>query len=73
MYFMDHNPPHFHAEYQGHKAEYCIKTLDIISGKLPPRAHALVLEWASQYKNELLNNWEKAAKPEPLSKINPLN
>lgn len=73
MYFMDHNPPHFHAEYQGQKAEYSIKTLDIISGKLPPRAHALVLEWASQHKSELLDNWKKAAKPEPLSKINPLN
>ena len=73
MYFIDHNPPHFHAEYQGYKAEYNIKTLDIISGKLPPRAHALVLEWASQYKNELLNNWKKASKPEPLNRINPLN
>ena len=24
MYYLDHNPPHFHAEYQGHKAEYNI-------------------------------------------------
>ena len=70
---MDHNPPHFHAEYQGHRAEYSIKTLDIISGKLLPRAYALVLEWASQYKNEFLNNWKKAAKPDSLSKRNPLN
>ncbi len=44
MYFVDHNPPHFHAEYQGHKAEYAIKTLDILSGELPLRAHAMVLE-----------------------------
>ena len=73
MYFMDHNPPHFHAEYQGSRAEYSIKTLDVIAGKLPPRAHALVLEWASEHKEELLENWEKAAKPEPLSRIEPLN
>lgn len=70
---MDHNPPHFHADYQGSKAEYDIKTLDVIAGKLPPRAHALVLEWASIHKDELLENWEKASTPEPLSKINPLN
>lgn len=70
---MDHNPPHFHAEYQGSRAEYCIRTLDVIAGKLPPRAHALVLEWASQHKEELLQNWEKAAIPEPLSRIEPLN
>jgi hypothetical protein len=73
MYFVDHNPPHFHAEYQGYKAEYNIKTLDVLSGNLPPRAHSMVLEWASQYKVELLDNWEKATIPEPLNKINPLN
>ena len=73
MYFVDHNPPHFHAEYQGYKAEYNIKTLDKMSGNLPPRAHAMVLEWASQHKDELLDNWEKATIPEPFNKINPLN
>jgi len=41
---MDHNPPHFHAEYQGMKAEYDIRTLDLLAGKLPNRANALVLE-----------------------------
>ena len=63
----------FHAEYQGYKAEYNIKTLDVLSGNLPPRAHSMVLEWASQHKEELLDNWEKATIPEPLNKINPLN
>lgn len=73
MYFEDHNPPHFHAEYQGMKAEYDIRTLDIINGKLPNRAHALILEWASLHKSELLENWNKAIIPEPLEKIEPLN
>jgi len=73
MYFMDHNPPHFHAEYQGKRAEYNIKTLDVIAGDLPPRAHALVLEWASMHKRELIENWDRAAIPEPLIKIKPLN
>ena len=49
MYFAEHNPPHFHAEYQDYKAEYAIITLDLIAGKLPPRAHALVLEWAAKH------------------------
>ena len=43
MYFIDHNPPHFHAEYGEYRAEYSIKTLEIIDGKLPGRANALVL------------------------------
>lgn len=36
------------------------------------RAHAMVLEWASQHKSELLNNWKKAAVPEKMDKIEPL-
>ena len=44
MYFSDHNPPHFHAEYQGKQAEYNIKTLEVIAGKIPKRANALILE-----------------------------
>lgn len=73
MYFQDHNPPHFHAEYQGMKAEYDIRTLDVLAGGLPNRAHALVLEWASMYKNELMNNWKKSIIPATLDKIAPLD
>ena len=66
MYFQDraanrHNPPHFHAEYQGMKAEYDIRTLDILAGRLPKRANALVLEWAAEHKEELMNNRAAAA------------
>lgn len=73
MYFQDHNPPHFHEEYQGMKAEYDINTLNILEGKLPIRAHALVLEWASLHRTELLANWDKAIVPIALDKIEPLN
>ena len=59
MYFQDHNPPHFHAYYQEFSAEYDIKTLEVINGSLPQRAHAMVIEWASIHRNELLKNWEK--------------
>jgi hypothetical protein len=46
MYFADHAPPHFHAEYAEHETKTAIDTLAIISGKLPPRAMGLVAEWA---------------------------
>ena len=72
MYFRDHNPPHFHAEYQESKAEYDIQSLNVIAGEIPKRAHALVLEWASLHRAELLNNWEKAAVPDSLKSIEPL-
>lgn len=72
MYFVDHNPPHFHAEYQGHKAEYDIQTLKCIAGSLPQRANVLVLEWASLHREELINNWMRSIKPEALLPIEPL-
>lgn len=72
MYFMDHNPPHFHAEYQGQRAEFDIRTLELIAGSLPGRARALVLEWASMHRAELLANWNRAVEGEPPSPIDPL-
>ncbi len=31
MYFADHHPPHFHAEYGEHEALVAIETLAVIS------------------------------------------
>ena len=73
MYWDEHNPPHFHAEYQGFKAEYDIQSLTVIVGELPKRAHALVLEWASIHREELLNNWKSALEPNSLKPIAPLD
>ncbi len=53
MYWDEHPPPHFHAFYAEHEAQYNIATLDVIHGALPRRAHALVVEWASLHKEEL--------------------
>jgi len=72
MFFDDHNPPHFHAEYQEHEAVFDINTLDILRGELPKRARLMVLEWALEHRKELLSNWEKAKAPESLDKIEPL-
>jgi len=44
LYFADHNPPHFHAEYAGREVRVDINTLAIISGKIPARAQGLVVE-----------------------------
>jgi len=36
MFFDDHNPPHFHAEYSGYLALIDIRNLSAFSGHLPP-------------------------------------
>jgi len=45
MYYSDHAPPHFHAEYGEDEAVYAIETLELLRGRLPRRAHSLVVEW----------------------------
>jgi hypothetical protein len=72
MYFADHPPPHFHAEYGGDEILVNIETLAVIAGKFPPRALGLVTEWASLHQAELLALWQKAQNLEPLGKIDPL-
>ena len=72
MFFEDHNPPHFHARYAGSKVAIEIASLRMLEGQLPPRALGLVIEWASQHKNELLENWELAKNYQAPNKIEPL-
>jgi len=72
MYFNEHNPPHFHAVYNEHKASVAIETLGIIEGKLPSRVLSLVIEWAQDHKNELLNNWNSLQSSGNYRKIEPL-
>jgi hypothetical protein len=73
MYFNDHSPPHFHAEYGDDEASFLIDTLELERGALPRRARAMVVEWASLHRSELLADWEKAREGLPLDDIDPLD
>jgi hypothetical protein len=72
MYFDDHNPPHFHAEYGDDLALVDIRTLSVFSGKLPPRVKGLVIEWATLHQQELLTDWNRSHNQKELQKIMPL-
>lgn len=72
MYFDEHGVPHFHAIYAEREAVLTIDTLEPIEGSLPGRVLGLVLEWASQHREELRHNWELARRHEPLQPIAPL-
>lgn len=72
MFFDDHNPPHFHAEYSGDVALFDIRNLSLFSGHLPPRAKGLVIEWATIHQQELLDDWERAQTQQDLLRIAPL-
>jgi len=72
MYFDEHLPPHFHAEYSEYEAVFDIRTLVAIGGDLPPRVLGMVVEWASEHRAELLDLWERAANHQSLYKLPPL-
>lgn len=72
MYYNDHSPPHFHANYGADQAVIRIDTGDVIEGNLSARALRLVEEWRSLHEDELLNDWVLAQDRQPLIKIEPL-
>ena len=73
MFFQDHLPPHFHAEYNDFEAIISINQISVINGKLPKRVLSLVFEWAAIHQAELISDWDLAYNREPLNKIGPLD
>lgn len=72
MYFLDHNPPHVHALYGGVVARIRVTPVGLLSGSLPPRVLALVVEWASLHQAELHENWRRVHDGEAPVRIPPL-
>jgi uncharacterized protein DUF4160 len=72
IYWNDHHPAHFHPEYGDFEVLIKIEDLSVYSGALPSRALGLVIEWASQHTEELMENWLLAERQLPLKKIAPL-
>ena len=71
MYYRDHAPPHFHAEYGDYEITLQLES-GIVEGRFPRRALRAVMEWYEQHQQELLENWELAKEQEPLKRIPPL-
>jgi hypothetical protein len=71
IYYNEHNPPHFHAEYGEYQITVEIES-GIVNGKFPRRALNAVLEWFVLHKEELMQDWELSLKGKPLNKIKPL-
>jgi hypothetical protein len=72
MYFNEHNPPHFHVEYNEFKVSIRIDTLGILEGKVPSKVMGLVVEWAEDHQDELMANWKSLQTTGEYFKISPL-
>jgi hypothetical protein len=73
MYFGDHPPPHFHAEYQGEKATFNFRG-EVQAGSISSKtAQRLIREWAQLHRLELVVNWKRIEQGQPLNRIKPLD
>lgn len=72
MYYTDHVPPHFYAQYNESEAEIDIVNNMVLKGSLPNRQLRLILAWCALHQDELMQNWELSRKRLPLNRINPL-
>lgn len=67
----DHPVAHFHAYHAGRRASVSADG-DVLAGGLDPRALKCVQEWVLLRRTEILANWERARRNEPLLGIDPL-
>jgi len=72
MFWDDHAPPHFHAIYAEYTVVIDIQTLAVLKGGMPRRALALVLEWAQERRDELMEDWELCVRKQQPNAIQPL-
>lgn len=72
MYHKEHGVPHFHAKYGEYRGVFSISDLQLIEGHLPKRVLSLVLEWAFEHQNELMEDWNLVVRKKPLREIPPL-
>ena len=72
MYWADHLPMHFHAQYKNAKAIISIEQSAVIKGLLPAKQLKLVLAWCEIHKQELIENWKSAQINGMIKKIDPL-
>jgi len=66
-----HSLPHVHARYGGQTASISIDG-HIVAGDLPSRALRLILEWVGLHRDDLLADWDRARRGEPLVPVPPL-
>ncbi len=72
MFYSEHSPPHFHAEYQGTEGIFNFKG-EMLEGNIKSKiALRLIKEWAVLRSKELEENWKNISKKISINKIEPL-
>jgi Domain of unknown function (DUF4160) len=72
MFYKEHEPARFHAEYQGQQGKFDFDGHQIVGNLESGTALRLIAEWAAQHRPDLEANWEKMGAGRPLDRIRPL-
>ena len=72
MFYREHGPAHFHAEYQGQQATFDFDG-ELLNGNIQSKtALRLVKEWATAHRPNLEANWDSGRAGRPMERIEPL-
>jgi hypothetical protein len=72
MFYREHEPAHFHAEYQGQQAKFDLDGKMIAGNMHSGTARRLIRQWASAHRRELEKYWKSTQAGGPLERIAPL-
>ncbi|RJE48907.1 MULTISPECIES: DUF4160 domain-containing protein [unclassified Dehalobacter] len=72
MFWNEHVPPHFHAEYGENKILVDIQNATVLKGIFPSKQLKLVLAWCEIHREELIVNWENGRENNQFIRIDPL-
>jgi hypothetical protein len=72
MFFQEHRPPHFHAEYQGQQSAFDFAGEPVAGDLRSGVAKRLIREWAVQNRAQLEANWAAMEAGRALERIEPL-
>ncbi len=73
MFYKEHEPAHFHAEYQGQQGKFDLDGGMVVGNIQSGTALRLIREWASLHRRELEANWENMKAGRPPERVAPLD
>ncbi|MCB1174163.1 MAG: DUF4160 domain-containing protein [Leptospiraceae bacterium] len=73
MFWADHAPPHFHAQYGEFKVLVAIEYATVLQGVFPARQLKILLAWCEMRRSELMENWAAAREHREIKSIAPIH
>ncbi|HBW36449.1 DUF4160 domain-containing protein [Desulfosporosinus sp. BICA1-9] len=70
--YLEHQPPHFHAEYGEYECSISINDIELLSGQMPNKQLKMIFGWAALHQDELQEEWYLAQTHKELFPIEPL-